>query len=654
MFVQAAKFIEAHGGNTKAVNVYGQESEPATYRLAKMNLAIRGISYHLGDRAVSTFSDDQHKELKFDYIMANPPFNLKKYAEYGGFETDSRWQGYGVPPTSNANYAWILHILNKLNVSRGIAGFLLANGALDDSDTLEIRKQLIESDKVEAIIVLPRNMFYSTDISVTLWILNNNKKGGPWHGRQLRNRTGEILFIDLRTWNSNIYEKKYVRLTEADIDRVRQIYFNWQTENFVEYAEPELYYAAHRDEIQGKGYSLVPSRYIEFIDRDTEIDYQSALSEMSDKFNALKKRWDANETELVNAFKILGYGKNKLQHHNITTDTLFDDIRNIIEQGRRQAYAAANQITVLTYWHIGRRIVEEEQHGEARAQYGTRLIKTLAEQLMPKYGNTFSKRNLDYFRQFYLCFNDLEIVNTRVHNLTWSHFRSIIQVADPKAREWYVKEASEQMWSVRTLNRNIGTQYYGRRMACVREGLALPSPDIEANDPLEYIKSPVVAEFLGFRKDSKYDESQLEQALIDHLQQFIMELGRGFAFVDRQKHISTDTGDFYIDLVFYNIKLKRYVLFELKTHPLTHADVGQLDMYVRMYDDLVKDENDNPTIGILLCTETDKVMAKYSVLNGSEQLFAAKYMAYMPTEEELSREIEQQKRFFLEQHGKEE
>ena len=302
--------------------------------------------------------------------------------------------------------------------------------------------------------------------------------------------------------------------------------------------------------------------------------------------------------------------ENELQQ-NVTTDKLVSDIHNIIEQGRQQAYAVANQVAVLTYWHIGRRIVEEEQHGKARAQYGTRLIKTLAEQLMPKYGSTFSKRNLDYFRQFYLCFNDLEIVNTRVHNLTWSHFRSIIQIADPKAREWYVKEASEQMWSVRTLNRNIGTQYYGRRMACVREGLALPSPDIEANDPLEYIKSPVVAEFLGFRKDSKYDESQLEQALIDHLQQFIMELGRGFAFVDRQKHISTDTGDFYIDLVFYNIKLKRYVLFELKTHPLTHADVGQLDMYVRMYDDLVKDENDNPTIGILLCTETDKVLAKY-------------------------------------------
>lgn len=183
------------------------------------------------------------------------------------------------------------------------------HGALDDSDTQEIRKKLIESDKVEAIIVLPRNMFYSTDISVTLWILNNNKKGGPWHGRQLRDRTGEILFIDLRTWNSNIYEKKYVRLSETEIDRVRQIYLDWQTENFVEYAEPELYYAAHRDEIQEKGYSLVPSRYIEFIDRDTEIDYKSALSEMSCKFDELKKRWDANETELINAFKVLGYGE---------------------------------------------------------------------------------------------------------------------------------------------------------------------------------------------------------------------------------------------------------------------------------------------------------------------------------------------------------
>lgn len=288
MFVQATKFIEAHGGNTKAVNVYGQESEPATYRLAKMNLAIRGISYHLGNRAVSTFSNDQHKDNKFDYIMANPPFNLKKYAEYGEFENDPRWKGYAIPPTSNANYAWILHMLNKLNVVDGVAGFLLANGALDDDDTKEIRQKLIENDKVEAIIVLPREMFYSTDISVTLWILNNTKKGGPRHGRQLRNREGEILFVDLRTWNQNIYEKKYVKLSEEQISDVCKIYFDWQTTKVTNYAKPELYYAAHIDEIRKKDFSLVPSRYIEFIDRDVENDWQVDLKTLSFNNSLLK------------------------------------------------------------------------------------------------------------------------------------------------------------------------------------------------------------------------------------------------------------------------------------------------------------------------------------------------------------------------------
>ena len=292
MFVQATKFIEAHGGNTKAVNVYGQESEPATYRLAKMNLAIRGISYHLGDRAVSTFSDDQHKDIKVDYIMANPPFNLKKYAEYGNFENDPRWKGYGIPPTSNANYAWILHMLNKLNVSRGIAGFLLANGALDDDDTLEIRKQLIENDKIEAIIVLPRNMFYSTDISVTLWILNNNKKGGPRHGRQLRNREGEILFVDLRTWNQNIYEKKYVQLSEEQISAICKIVFDWQNTDANNYAKPELFYAAHIDEIREKNYTLVPSRYIEFVERTTDFDWENGLHLIGENVNYLKELCD--------------------------------------------------------------------------------------------------------------------------------------------------------------------------------------------------------------------------------------------------------------------------------------------------------------------------------------------------------------------------
>ena len=306
MFVQSMKLIAAHGGNTKAVSVYGQESEPATYRLCKMNLAIRGISYNLGEKPVSTFTNDQHKDMKMDYIMANPPFNLKKWRGDDELLDDPRWSGYGVPPVSNANYGWILHILNKLNVTKGVAGFLLANGALDDSDTLSIRRKLIENDKVEAIVVLPRQMFYTTDISVTLWVLNNNKRGGIRNGRTLRNREGEVLFIDLRTWNTNIYEKKYVKLSEEQIQRVCDIYHTWQTTEG-RYAKPELYYAAHKEEIAEKGYSLVPSRYIEFVDRDTEMDYQEALQQMSREYKQLTARWEKNKTAMLDAFKVLGY-----------------------------------------------------------------------------------------------------------------------------------------------------------------------------------------------------------------------------------------------------------------------------------------------------------------------------------------------------------
>ncbi|MBQ0007174.1 MAG: DUF1016 family protein [bacterium] len=337
-----------------------------------------------------------------------------------------------------------------------------------------------------------------------------------------------------------------------------------------------------------------------------------------------------------------------------TNENVLNDIRKIIEEGRRQAYAAAGQIAIATYWNIGRRIVEEEQQGQERAKYGAKLIANLAQQLTLEFGSGFSYRSLNEYRRFYLSFRDMEIMHTCVHNLTWTHLRIIMREATPEGRLWYMKEASEQMWSVRTLDRNVSTQYYGRMMASQRESLALPKPIVESSDALEYIKNPVVAEFMGFRKDSKFDESELEQALIDNLKQFIMELGRGFAFVERQKHIKTDTEDYYIDLVFYNYRMKRFVLFELKTHKLTHQDVGQLDMYVRMFDDLVKGEDDNPTLGVLLCTETDKTIARYSVLHESEQLFASKYMAYMPTEEELRREIEQQKQFFLAQHCKEE
>ncbi len=326
MFVQSMKIVEAHGGNTKSVNVYGQEIQPETYRLAKMNLAVRGISHNLGSGPASTFLNEQHKDKKMDYIITNPPFNLKRWRAEDELTTDPRWAGYEIPPVSNANYAWILHILNKLNVDTGIAGFLLANGALDDSDTLAIRQKLIENDKVEAIIVLPREMFYTTDISVTLWILNQNKKGGVWHNRNLRNREGEILFVDLRTWNENVYEKKYVELKDDQIQRVCDIYHTWQInasvpqvqkktnekgEEVLEfinpYKKPELYCAVCKAEIAQKGYSLVPSRYIEFVDRDTEMDYTAALAQMSAEFKALNARWEKNKETMVNAFKVLGY-----------------------------------------------------------------------------------------------------------------------------------------------------------------------------------------------------------------------------------------------------------------------------------------------------------------------------------------------------------
>ena len=308
MFVQSKKFIEAHGGDMKNL-VYGQESEPATYRLAKMNLAVRGIPYDLGDQAASTFTDEKHPDIKVDYIMANPPFNLKKWWTNTDKNVgdDPRWAGYGTPPESNANYAWILHMLSKLNPSKGVAGFLLANGALDDSDTLGIRKKLIENDKVEAIIVLPREMFYSTAISVTLWIVNNNKRGGPWHNRQLRDRTGEILFVDLRTWNQNVYEKKYVQLLPDQIAEVCKIYFDWQTTGGIPYAKPELFYAAKLDEIKAKNYSLLPSNYIEFVDRDTAMDYKAALTQIGKTTSDLLKLQSENEETLKCAFETLGY-----------------------------------------------------------------------------------------------------------------------------------------------------------------------------------------------------------------------------------------------------------------------------------------------------------------------------------------------------------
>jgi len=333
----------------------------------------------------------------------------------------------------------------------------------------------------------------------------------------------------------------------------------------------------------------------------------------------------------------------------LQSQTFISDVRTIIEQGRKAAYAAAGQAAIATFWNVGRRIVEEEQSGKARAEYGRQLIPMLAKELTIEYGSGYGKRNLAYYRQFYLTFPKWDILHDLVQNLTWTHIRRMLSVSNPEARIWYMRAAAENMWSTTTLDRNIATQYYERRLAAQLPANTADLPQVQKADPLEYIKNPVVAEFMGFRRDSCYSESELEQALIDNLEKFIMELGRGFAFVERQQHIVTDTDDFYIDLVFYNFKMKRFVIFELKTHRLTHQDIGQLDMYVRMYDDLMRGEDDQPTVGVLLCTDTDKTIARYSVLHDSDQLYAAKYMTYMPTEEELSREIEQQKQFFLEQ-----
>lgn len=309
MFVQSIKFIEAHGGNTTNISVYGQESTPSTFRLAKMNLAIRGISHNLGKEAVSTFTNDQHKDLKVDFIMANPPFNLKKWRAPDELTSDPRWSGYATPPVSNANYAWILHMLSKLNTTDGIAGFLLANGALGaDAEEIKIRKQLILNDKVEAIIVLPREMFYSTDISVTLWILNNNKKAGIRNGRQLRDRQNEVLFVDLRTWNQNVYEKSYVMFSPEQIADIKSIYNGFQAaDRNRKYEQPELYRAVKLDEIKKKNYSLVPSQYIEFIDHDLEIDHEAEMVRIQTDLKELMKREKRSQIQLANAFKNLGY-----------------------------------------------------------------------------------------------------------------------------------------------------------------------------------------------------------------------------------------------------------------------------------------------------------------------------------------------------------
>lgn len=312
MFIQSAALVKARQGDINRINIYGQEKDAATYRLAKMNLALRGLSHNLGEMNDSTFTHDLHKGLYFDYIMANPPFNLKGWYDEN-LAHDPRWSDYGTPPESNANYAWILHMLSHLKQSDGVAGFLLANGALNDSDTLEIRKRLIEKDKVEAIVVLPRELFITTDISVTLWILNQNKKGGKYHGRNLRNREGQILFMDLRTWTENPVKgenkKKVLLDKESQIDRAANIYHTWQSERTdgLNYEVPEFYRSVGLEEIKQKGYSLTPSKYIEFIDHDLDIDYEKEMTRIQAEMKEVMKQEEQSQKMLKDAFRGIGY-----------------------------------------------------------------------------------------------------------------------------------------------------------------------------------------------------------------------------------------------------------------------------------------------------------------------------------------------------------
>ena len=312
MFIQSADLVQAKMGDISRINIYGQEKDAATYRLAKMNLALRGISHNLGETYDSSFTNDLHKGLYFNYIMANPPFNLKRWYDEN-LKNDARWADYTTPPASNANYAWILHMLSHLKPLDGVAGFLLANGALGDSDTLEIRRKLIENDKVEAIIILPRELFITTDISVTLWVLNQNKKGGVKEGRKLRNREHEILFMDLRTWTENPVKgegKKKVRLVDEQIQRAAEIYHTWQSEGTdgTNYEVPELYRSVGIEEIKKQGWTLVPSKYIEFIDHDLEIDFETEMKRIQKEMREILAQEKQSQKMLEDAFKGIGYG----------------------------------------------------------------------------------------------------------------------------------------------------------------------------------------------------------------------------------------------------------------------------------------------------------------------------------------------------------
>jgi predicted nuclease of restriction endonuclease-like (RecB) superfamily len=336
--------------------------------------------------------------------------------------------------------------------------------------------------------------------------------------------------------------------------------------------------------------------------------------------------------------------KTKLQNTQpqmAETGNLYEFSRDLIVNARKIVYQVSNFTMVEVYWQIGKKIVEE-QGGEERSQYGDRLIIGLSERLTADFGKGFDKTNLGRMRQFYLMFQNVDALRQQ---LSWTHYRSLIRVENPKAREVYMNEAADNQWSTRLLDEQVDKHYYERLIATHKEVANELNTENEkqlALNPQDYIlKDPLLLDFYALRENPKYKENDVEQAIINNLQTFLLELGKGFSFVARQQRINTELSHYYIDLVFYNYILKCFVLVDLKIGKLTHQDIGQMDMYVRMYDQLKRGEDDNPTIGIILCEEKDRAEVKFSVLNDNEQLFATKYKLYIPTEEELIREITQ-------------
>lgn len=334
-------------------------------------------------------------------------------------------------------------------------------------------------------------------------------------------------------------------------------------------------------------------------------------------------------------------------------NALLTNIRELLNQGRKQVFQAVNAAMVQTYWEIGRLIVEDEQQGQARAEYGKGVLKTLSTALTNEFGKGFDVRNLSNMRSFYQAYPIWNAVRTE---LSWTHYRTLLKVENEQARQWYINEAIQQAWSARALERQIGVLYYERLLATQAKQQDLQPVLAEGQQKTtdlaltakDYLRDPYIFDFLGL-PSAPLQESELEQALIDNLQQFLLELGKGFAFVERQQRINTDDGDYFIDLVFYNFHLKCFLLIDLKMHKLTHQDVGQMDMYVRMYEEKKRRSDDNPTIGLILCTENNHTVAKYSVLNDSQQLFASKYMLELPSEEELRLQLEKERQHLLAQ-----